>query len=136
MDSKNFLPHQPCPFARDRPANRMQGRGQAAALALVAGALCGIALIFDVVHRHTELMDGIDSSFSQLAGGSGYKAISTNSVSLEGKVDQMIKKAKAIKSDLYNLEADFKAAAPRQLTSRRRTATWKWRSCYKSSKIR
>lgn len=51
---------------------------------------------------------------SQLAGG--YKSISTNSVSLEGKVDQMLKKVKAIKSDFYNLEADFKTQAHRQLS--------------------
>lgn len=54
-------------------------------------------------------------SSSQLASNN-YNAISTNSVSLEGKVDQMLKKVKAIKSDFYDLEADYKTAAHRQLS--------------------
>jgi len=165
-----------------------RARGAAAALALVAGALCGIALVWGTAARRAELLNGIDGSLvvgvqprparrsaspardghtlaspgmpawprllamrrrprrrstaglewhgattqaaawpagadcgalaqgaSQLAGG-GYKSISTNSISLSGKVDQMLKKVKAIKSDFYNLEADFKTEAHRQIS--------------------
>ncbi len=52
-----------------------------------------------------------------MAGESqGYQSISTNSVSLEGKVNQMLKKVKAIKRDFENLEADYKTQAHRQIS--------------------
>jgi hypothetical protein len=57
------------------------------------------------------------ASTSQLEGKSeGYQSISTNSVSLEGKVNQMLKKVKAIKRDFENLEADYKTQAHRQIS--------------------
>ena len=39
-----------------------RARGAAAALALVAGALCGIALVWGTAARRAELLNGIDGS--------------------------------------------------------------------------
>lgn len=43
-------------------------RGAAAVLALVAGAVCGIALVLSTATRRAELVDGIDGSLVVSAG--------------------------------------------------------------------
>ena len=43
-------------------------RGAAAVLALVAGAVCGIALVLNTATRRAELVDGIDGSLVVSAG--------------------------------------------------------------------
>ena len=41
-----------------------RGKGAAATLALVAGAICGVALVLNAADRRTELMNGIDGSLA------------------------------------------------------------------------
>ena len=96
---------------------RATGIAAAGAALAAVGVLCCMVLALRT--GRLVLAGGIDrAATAQLAATDegGYAGISTNALTLEGKVDQMLKKVKAIKSNFYNLEADFKTAAPRQLT--------------------